>query len=231
VKLFCSSIPKSGTHLLTSMFSRLGYPTGPCRKVDGALQTLPDEILTPQGDDTYAFAHFRYDPDLAGRLVNAGYKLAVLIRDPRDITLSMADYLKAGLPKSVHRNEPRLRRMSRQDLLLDTIRGFNLPNYRSAPMRKVCAGWLDWTAKGAIILRYEDLAQSVVRNEPLGAWRSLGLCPHAMLTATRECFGHKSETLNRAIVNRWRFEFDDDLKTAWAEHAPMVAGSLGYPEV
>ena len=121
--------------------------------------------------------------------------------------------------------------MSHAELLLDTLHGFRLPNYRTAPMWKVCAGWLDWTAKGAIILRYEDIAQSAARGEPLGAWRSLGLCPDAMLQVTRECFGGKSETLNKGVANRWRTEFDDALKAIWALQAPMVATSLGYPEV
>ncbi len=230
MKLFCTSIPKSGTHLLTSMFSRLGYTTLPCRKVDGVLQVLPDEVLHLQGDDIYAFGHFRYDPELASQLTHAGFKLAVLIRDPRDIALSMADYLAAGLPKSVHRRERRLMRMSREDLLINTIRGFKLPNYHSAPIRKVCAGWMDWTASGAIVLRYEDLAMSFALDVPLDAWRGLGLCPDTMLAVARECFGGKSETINTATINRWRKEFDDVLGAIWAKHASHVARSLGYPE-
>lgn len=232
MKLFCTSIPKSGTHLLTSIFSRIGYSTHACRKAFGLpAHVLPEEVRNPKGDNIYAYGHYRYDARLADQLTDAGYKLAVLIRDPRDIALSMADYLKAGNPKRAHQAEPELSQMSHMELLLDTMHGFQLPNYNSAPMRTVCSGWLDWTARGAIVLRYEDLAQSAALGEPLGAWRSLGLCPDAMLEATRACFGGKSETLNKAVANRWRSEFNDVLKAIWALQAPMVATSLGYPEV
>ncbi len=94
MKLFCTSIPQvrhsppdvdlQSDRLLDPCLQESLRPARP-RPPGGSAQSPRATTSTPYG-------HYRYDARLADQLTDAGYKLAVLIRDPRDIALSMADY-------------------------------------------------------------------------------------------------------------------------------------------
>lgn len=228
MNIFGTSIPKSGTHLLVNIFEKLGFETIACRKVGGA-ERLPEDFEAKTDRPSYLYAHLRATPQTVRDVERQGLQTVVMIRDPRDICLSMADFLQSGRPKSSHKAEPSLSKMGRRQLILDTIRGFKLPGYRTAPVSRICEGWLEWSRHGALIVRYEDVVDSVRTGVAMQEWKVLGLCPQRVLDASVASYKRSGTTFNRGESERWRDEFDDELQAFWRKHAGETAGLLGYP--
>lgn len=236
MRIFCTSIPKSGSHLLFSVFLEMGYEAVPIPKSAGSKD---DGIVRFQAAlrsaslkaKPYVGGHWRADSQLARALRKRQFKSLVLVRDPRDVCISMADFLLAGRPAIVHVNEPRLRRMSRRDLIVGNIVGIELPNFRLKPVRKVFQGWLEWQQYDAQLIRYEELERAV-RNQTIPeSIRTLGLDSAHFLRVLTEMFGNKSsEFVNKAEVVRWKKEFDPDLLRIWNENAAGLATQFGYSE-
>ena len=228
MNIFGTSIPKSGTHLLVDIFERMGYETLACRKV-GRVETLPEEFDVRTDKPCYIYAHYRAKEQIVRQIEGMGLPIVVMIRDPRDICLSMADFLHSGRPKSSHRLEPSLSKMTRRELIIGTILGFNLPGYPTRPMSEICRGWLEWSQHGALVVRYEDVVNSVLTGEPMLDWSVLDLCPARVLEATVASYKRSGTTFNRGEIERWRDEFDDELQALWREHVGDVTSLLGYP--
>ncbi len=235
MRIFGASIPKSGTHFLTGIFREMGFSTLACRKVvDGNRRrmVLPEAALGAGAGDVYAYGHWRAKRESARQLADAGYAVLVLIRDPRDICLSMADFLKAGLPADVHKRVPELRHQPLREIIAGCIRGYRLDAFKQPGIRETCEGWLDWRRHGAVVLRYEDASAAVAERRTLPDLAGLGLDPDRFLAASVRCYrAASSSTMNKGVSFRWRSEFDDDLRDLWRREAAGVAAALGYEEV
>lgn len=221
------SIPKAGTHLLVAIFKGMGYRLYPHPKKRG--RRILDGIDPDPALPAYVYGHWRYSADAAARLAGAGFAPLVLLRDPRDICLSMADYLKAGRHPTAHIAEPGLSDLPLADLREGAIRGFDLPNYTSPPISRICEGWLPWADHGALLFRYEDIAARARRGEPFGEVAAIGLDPAAFGRAARDRFRPGGGGDRGGY--RWESQFDDRLRDIWRRHASGVAATLGYPEL
>jgi hypothetical protein len=178
--------------------------------------------------DLYVYGHWRVQPAAAKRLADHGFRIIVLIRDPRDICLSMADYLCTGRHPSALKAEPSISNMSLRQLQIATIKGFDLPNYKSSPIGKVCDGWKKWQDHGAIVVRYEDIERSVRSGILMQELRAIGVDPQTFLTAALQRIKLRGAAPGEC---RWQREFDDELRDIWTNHAQGVAASLGYREL
>ncbi|MEH3145389.1 MAG: hypothetical protein PGN34_08570 [Methylobacterium frigidaeris] len=231
-RIFATSVPKSGTHFLTQIFNGMGYNLQASRKYDkyGLDIRLLDEKFR-NAEHACIYGHWRYNAQSAQDLAEYDYKIICLIRDPRDICLSMADYILRGSPRGAHESEPGLRSLTKREAIIATIKGFGLPNFKSKSIDKVCEGWLDWKNAGGIVLKYEDIITSVANQSPIATLQQVRVRPTEFLnSATSEYQSTKSATMNVGKAARWRSEFDDELSTIWNERAEGVATAWGYEE-
>jgi hypothetical protein len=225
-RLMCTSVPKSGTHLLASIFAAMGYrtlahPKAKGRKILEGCEFAPDE-------DVCIYGHWRVEPSAVARLAQHDFRVLVMLRDPRDACLSMADFLKSGKHKAAVEAEPALLQMSLDDLRRGAITGFDLPGYKAPPIRRICEGWKGWQDHGAVVLKYESIGQSVASGILMHELRAVGLDPRQFLDAARRRYRPTGPATG---ANRWRHEFDDGLRALWQAHAQGVASSLGYEEL
>ena len=112
--LLINSIPKSGSHLLTRLISLTGEYTqlkkklekfviknrdkGDYNKNSGKVRYFPlpilETFLVLCKPGEFTFAHLHYNKDLEKILLNLNYKQIFIIRDPRDIAISLANHYK-----------------------------------------------------------------------------------------------------------------------------------------
>jgi hypothetical protein len=225
-RLLCTSIPKAGTHLLASIFKTMGYRPLAHPKAKG--RAILDGCALPADEDVCLYGHWRYEPAAAARLAANGFRTIVMLRDPRDICLSMADFLHTGRHRAAVAAEPALLALPLDELRRRTITGFDLPGYRSLPVRRVCEGWTAWQDHGGVVLRYEAVGQSVASGMRFEELQSIGIDPRHFLQAARRRW-HPGSTSTG--VARWRTAFDAQLCELWRQHAAGVASSLGYEEL
>jgi hypothetical protein len=225
-RLMCTSVPKAGTHLLASIFKAMGYrpiahPKTAQREILDGCDFRPDESVCVYG-------HWRYRPEAAQRLAQRGFRTLVMLRDPRDVCLSMADFLKTGKHEAAVAAEPGLRGMPLEEIRRTVITGFDLPGYKSPPIRRICEGWKEWQACGAVVLKYEAIGQSVASGLLMKELLAIGIDPRDFLQAARRRW---RPTGPASGANRWRRDFDAELRALWQREASGVASSLGYEEL
>jgi hypothetical protein len=225
-RLMGISVPKSGTHLLTAIFDAMGYRTVAQPKAEGR-QVLDGGEFGPQ-EAVYFYGHWRCKTATAERLAQHGLRTLLLLRDPRDIWLSMADYLQAGQPRAAVAGEPRLMSMPLDEIRRMVIEGFERPGFKCRPIRSFCEGWKKWQDHGAVVLRYEAIGQSVASGILMKELLAVGIDPAEFLEAARRTFRPTGPASGAA---RWRHTFDDELRALWKEHATGVASSFGYEEL
>ena len=222
----CTSLPKAGTHLLVSIFAAMGYralahPKAKGRRILEGCDFAPDENVCVYG-------HWRVDSSAVARLAQHDFQIVVMLRDPRDTCLSMADVLKSGKHKAAVEAEPALLEMSLDELRRGAITGFDLPGYKSPPIRRICEGWTGWQDHGAVVLKYESIGQSVASGLFMNELLAIDIDPADFLQAARRRY---RPTGPASGANRWRLEFDAGLRTLWHEQAAGVASSIGYEEL
>jgi len=220
MRVFCTCIPKSGTHLLVSAFVQLG-----CRPVAVTKAKSIEAAALHRAGAIVAYGHWRFSQGLANYLAEHDYSVLVLIRDPRDICLSFADFFKAGRPREAAARAPSLRQMPLDELVRGAIAGMTVEGWQQPPIAGTCIGWLEWQSAGATLLRYEDLC---VQSTNLPAIPSVS--SELFRDALAASYQKPSATLNHGRPYRWLAEFGPEMLAYWNEHASGVAASLGYRE-
>lgn len=242
--IFVTSLPKSGTHLLTNVFERMGFEVFKVRKNEGTtpFEGAAGDALAhePSGRRRAIFGHYRYveqhegNDDIEGAASawarRTGIPTVVLVRDPRDVALSLVDFFASGRPRADMRAHPDIPAMSPVDLFGLTVRGETRDTLYIPGIEDRARGWTGWQAAGGLLLRYEDLAE-VARGRPLRYdVARLGIGPVKFVRAVRAAFGDTaSETFNRGESLRWMREFTPEHHTIWAAESGDALGALGYP--
>jgi hypothetical protein len=230
MRIFGTSFPRAGTHLMTAAFARLGFATVACPKLGLSVRV---EALQPalRPGQVYAYGHWRAEPDAVATLREHGFQVIVLLRDPRDLCLSLADFLRAGEPAGLIAREPWIRALDRRELVARLITGTDLADYNGWPIARRCERWIDWQREGAVILRYEELHDSARRGTAVARLAGIGPDAAAFGAALDACLGDRGgRTFNTGETDRWRREFDAGLMALWNRHAHGAATLFGYEE-
>jgi Sulfotransferase domain len=93
-KIFCNSIPKSGTHLLAQIFLNLGFKitsNGEIRPWMTLEET--ENKLSSLKKKEYIVGHRHYDKEFNSLIKKNGISHVLIVRDPRDVIVSKAFYI------------------------------------------------------------------------------------------------------------------------------------------
>jgi hypothetical protein len=165
-RVLATSMPKSGTHLLTALLDAVpgmrfsGYHLteaeiagrrGPVDRLDKALRRVrPGQYMS---------GHLPARPAVVASVAALDYRTILIIRDPRDVAVSDLHYILGFRQHPLHE---RLHRMpGEQERLLAMITGID--EMRDGhpllePMGQRVAGYLGWMSSDrAITVRFEDL--------------------------------------------------------------------------
>lgn len=232
-KVIAVSIPKAGTHLLERalcLHPRL------YRKVVPTLNevNLPrlgglGRQLGRLGAGEILMAHLLHEPAHEQAIASSGVSSLIVIRDPRDVVVSVAHYVAANPNHNV--SDVFSRQPTFKDQLLVTIRGDRARAMRS--MGELLERFLPWLGSAGLVVRFEDLVGSAggesdaVRHATLrDVFEHIGLpADDALLGSIADrLFSDRSPTFRRGSIGEWREAFDDDVQ----EEFDRIAG--GYLE-
>lgn len=237
--ILCNSVPKSGTHLLSQILNVLdvnGYgsflassPSRQCRErsmqstVDSISKIVPGELVS---------AHLYYDSIYRDMLNGLGVKHFFIYRDPRDIVVSEAYYLR--YMNRFHRLHKVFRQASsdKQAILL-AIKGLE-------PGEKVEYGniasryerYIDWiSCSNVLSVRYEDL-MGPKRMESLKLiaefYMGSSVSEPLLQSLNNAIKPSESHTFREHGVKVGNEVFDCELERVFEQYAGDLVQELGY---
>jgi hypothetical protein len=244
--VLANSFPKSGTHLLVQIVNGL-----PGRINYGAFlssETSSFRFRERSPENTRRFirsfvpgeiirGHLYYDPLYIQELVRSRAVNYFIYRDPRDVVVSEAHYLRSM--NRWHRLHSHFRRLpSIAEAIMLSITGFNPPiagiHYPDISARFArCRGWLN--DEDCLAVRYEDLVSErqleLIRQiAEFYARQAQAVCDIEACTAAMAASvaPQKSHTFRSGKRAGWRHEFNADHRRRFVEIAGDLLIDLGY---
>lgn len=253
--------PKSGTHLLSDCvalmpkmvfsgrhFALSEFVTGPVVQTSGhdsgiypALEgSRLERFLArcPQG--MFVTAHAAFHPDLKDFTEELGFKQILLLRDPRDLVVSQAFYIKREPLHHHHRHYTEVLK-SDEERIMTCIRGFEAGVSNDIPLLSVSelfAGFVPWLDDAStLVVRFEDLIGSRgggdIENQ-LASIRHIGEFigrPLGHGQAERiagKMYGKGSLTFRKGQTGDWRNHFTEAHRRTFKETMGDMLIGLGY---
>jgi hypothetical protein len=224
--ILVTSMPKAGTHLLSKIIACIfGRPALSLKK--SALSTLPsvNRVVDELGYRDFLFhGHFRYH-HFSPLLTSWHWKVIVLVRDPRDVILSLRDFLATSQDPILVDAYATIRDLPYRDQIKALVRGIKTPRFEVARLESYCRGWVEWQRRRAIVLKYEELASDETAAK-LAEFLDLPL--PQIVAAVRKGYGADNPTKRIGKADRWREVLDEDLCEFFRQEDGGAIAHLGY---
>jgi len=247
-RVLANSIPKAGTHVLTSMLPKLPRMMRSGRHYAFPRFALPgsepdwklvEHALSSVNRGQFATAHFPYRPELSLVLQRLGYRTVFILRDPRDVVVSNAFYITRS--KRHHRYERFNRDFADMgDRIMACITG--LPSDETGPaldsIGERLRQYLPWRDEPTTYAsRFESLIgpsgggtveQQRHEIEAIARHVERQLSPDQVDRVARSLWSPRSSTFRRGEIGDWKNHFGDSHKVAFKQHAGRELIALGY---
>lgn len=235
--IFCTSIPKSGTHLLERalclhprIYRRI-LPTIYRQRVHrhGGLS----KVLSTLGPGEIVVAHYAYSEENDDTVHRNGTRCFLMIRDPRDIVVSYVNHLLKDRKNTHHRLFADLPDMKSRILL--AIKGY--PPARIPSIQGVLSAYYGWFSSGALVVRFEDLVgaagggnDEVQFSTVQSIYQHLGmpLAGDEIKKLAMGIFSNQSPTFHKGVIGKWREYFDDQATQQFKDIASDMLAHYGY---
>lgn len=249
-RVFANSIPKSGTHLLTQVL------TGTPKLWYSALHTTDNDFLAPGAefgspidaeafrarasvvrDGQYMTAHMGAGPGLTKVLHETGFRTLVMVRDPRDVAVSLAFYYAGNARLKYYETFQELG--SPQAQLMAVITGLPATATLPAlpPIGAVMRKYVPWTDDpDTEVIRFEELVGEAgggtTADQRATVRRILAHCRRDTSDATvdRICataFARHGATFRRGGIGDWVNHFTPEHTAAFEETAAEGLAAWG----
>lgn len=231
------SLPKAGTHLVERalclhprLYRRLQ------RTVTEAL--LPgfgglETVLNRLGRGQIAVSHLGYDAERSEILRRSGARAVFIVRDPRDIAVSLAHYVVREKAHPHHELFTQLPTFVDRYRL--AIEGAPERGLQSMPDRlQHFSGWL---SEDLLLLRFEELvgargggSATTQRRVIVELFDFLGVARSEpiVISVQERLFSDASPTFRRGLTGQWREEFTPDLVALARERLGESLRRYGY---
>ncbi len=241
-RVFINSLPKSGTFLLRRLLFLLPQFT-PRWSYHGLVAETPN--LTHKVKNIkrgqYVSGHLYWNQDLVKILDSADILTLFIIRDLRDVSVSLANYLTYQNKK--HRLHSYFKNLkSDEERLMTAIRGIDA-NLLSDGKREESIGehamcfapWLD--EKLCLAVHFEDLignAGGGSEQKQLETLRAIlkhldvQLSEDKVVEVSKQIFFKSSTTFRKGQIGDWKNHFTEAHKQAFKEVAGNALIKLGY---
>lgn len=233
-KVLCVSLPKAGTHLaeravcLHPRLYRKIIPTlNPQNIGEDGLAGVVESLRPGQ----VALAHLPFDPAYPELLSRQGVRTLFVIRDPRDIAVSLAYYVAGQHDHPLHSlyaERPDLR--SRIEL---AVLGDGDARPPAPSLESILSGFAGWLFSGALVVRFEDLiGPRGGGNGDAQAGTIDSIYAHLRLQHGGGLAGHvfspASPTFRKGLIGQWRAHFDPGLNELVEREAGNWMEAYGY---
>lgn len=250
--VYINSVPKAGTHLITSELNRLNLATNswlhintrwvnkktkkrvPLREFELNLSRFEQLIeKVPQG--TYFSSHLPYSKELDEFIGESAFRSIFVIRDPRDVLVSSYFYIMNLKRHPAHNFFLSLPNdISRYQALL-----YGHPEYKTMePLEDSYKAFSQWTAsRNVLTVRFEDLIGAVGGGSDQSRLDILKkMAKHIdpnlkTMYSDRELLTtqRKSATFRAGKVSTWRQSVPKNLVLEIEEACENMVKKLGYP--
>lgn len=236
-RVISNSLPKAGTHLLERALCLHPRLYRPIRR------TLHDGLVHKAGDLTdvvpglrpgqVLVTHLAYREDRERVLESEDVRTLFLVRDPRDIVVSQANYIVKEETHSLHRAvsgvsdyQERLRG------LIVGCRELGIP-----PLNQRLEEYAGWLGSKTHLVRYEDLigaagggASHLQYSTLSGIYSFLGLDIESddLVAVSERTFSSVSPTFRRGRIGQWREHFDATTSAIFEAEVGELAELYGY---
>jgi sulfotransferase family protein len=234
--VLCVSIPKAGTNLLERAVCLHPHLYRKLRRTVRGAEVRSAGVERALGrlrPGQVVLAHLPFDGSLPGALDALSVSTLFLIRNPKDVVVSEAHYLRSNARHRLHRRF--MQQGGIRDMILLAIRGDRQSGVISIGEKlERYQGWLD---SGALVVRFEDLIGSAgggTRETQLSTIKSiyhhlgLGEDEGFLSTVAERLFFTGSPTFRRGAIGGWRKHFDGEIEEAFAESVGDRVVSYGY---
>jgi hypothetical protein len=236
-KIFCVTLPKSGTHLLERALClhprlyRKIIPTITERNIqrwDG-LEALVKRLRPGQ----VLVSHLHFRPEYAELFRSRDIKCLFLVRDPREVVVSQVYYLTAQRSHRHHHLFAALPDF--KERLRTAILGNEAEELPSIGQR--LANFEGWLQASDYVVRFEDLigpqggGELAAQRRTLSSiYRAVGLEPNSELldTLVRRVFSTASPTFRKGGTGQWRRHFDGEHLRLFDKTVGDLLGLYGY---
>ncbi len=259
--VFLDSVPKSGTHLLAKAL--MGFPKMDhsgrhmdrktiAEFVDNDVEfpTEGREDINIQSDfpwikrllqsvpaGRFITAHLPYHFKIHQILEQMNFKILVMMRDPRDVVLSWADYIAK---EKNHLLYPFFRNTDREYRIICGIKGVSSDITKTRPQPPIAQlinGHMKWKRQGgAFLVQFEQLVgekgggtrESQYRLlEQLRDYLEIEKAPKSLEHICDTLFGG-TYTFNSGTIGRWRTQFSDKHKAIFKQETGRLLIDAGY---
>lgn len=236
-RVFCVSIPKSGTHLLERALCL--HPRLYRRLVPTLIRTniarfggLP-LLFKNMAPGEIVMAHLYFTPERLRALEAHQVKSIFIVRDPRDVAVSTASYVRRARHHELHAVFNTL--PDTRSRIMLALRGY--PDAEWPSVREAYDLFQGWMHSGPLLVRFEDLVgkagggcdekqMHTLRQiyDTLGLDVSDGMLQHIRA----HLFSRRSPTFNKGMIGRWKDHFDPELKVYFKETTGEALRHYGY---
>lgn len=262
-KVLLNGPPKSGTHLLSDclslmprmMFSGRHFalseffvasriPSEARSHHAGAYPELEEPSIAkllgqcPKG--MFVTAHARFHPALAELIEKLRFRHVLLLRDPRDVVVSHAFYVKRERQHFHHEYFTEVLQ-SDEERIMAAIRGFGSDASDGAPLLPIgesFAGFIRWLEEpSTLVVRFEDLIgpqgggdseRQLATIESIGRFVSRPVDREQARHIAQRMYGKGSLTFRKGQMGDWRNHFTDAHRRAFKEVGGDSLIELGY---
>lgn len=247
-RVLANSMPKSGTHLLASLLDGLGdlrfaghlvtFDCGDRHQPEQPLQDLTrrlDRLRTGR----YLGGHLIADDVVQDRVAASGVKLLTILRDPRAVTVSGANYVLEAT--QLRDRDEALKLFPDKDAILRAmVAGHGEPGEKFyfpeiGERYAAYAGW--WDSAVGLTVRFEDLIggrgggsddEQVDKVATILQFLGYGDDPVTSRRLAAQLFSEKAITFRTGRVDSWRDELPPDLAGEIEERCASWMTRLGY---
>lgn len=178
--------------------------------------------------------HIPYTEDFDLVLQDLGFKHIIIMRDPRDVLISMAHYIA----KPTHPLSKTLGKVSFNDRIQYLMNGGVVDNRVILNFRDAFLSVLKWKAsKNCILIRFEDLIgekgggsknQAIIALKKIQEYLGLSLDDRQLEEIYNNIFDISSPTFRKGKIASWKEEFPPGLLQVFNEGMKAVISELGY---
>lgn len=230
-----NSIPKSGTHLLLQ-----------------AVQGIPDvEIVPPviMGEfkkedldiqdlslNQFIYGHLFYSAEYEETFRKHGVKQLLMIRDPRDVILSLYYYMLKVLPHHPVRQYAEKNQLNKEEIINSLILGISENEFIYEGSNEILSRFTSWMNNpDVLVLRYEDLNDPMKQGEEF-----YNILFHLTGGNVPENFSEMIESMKNNIIpehsgtfrkgssGEWKKEFTNLNKKIFHKNCKKQLNVLGY---
>lgn len=244
------SMMKSGTHLLISLLEKMTHKKlafiGP-EAYATIRQNKQDVVNVPQADFKrlstlpnirFWTTHSPYVPAYADVLSQTHYQIIYLHRDPRDVVVSMALYIR----NQDKQFWPGAQKLSLDQTITQLIEGgesLHITSHHISKngIKKVYDAYLPWlTLPNVLAVRFEDLIGPKGGGNLQGQIETIraiarhinhSISDQEIIFLGEEIFG-TSAVFNKGQIGSWQHYFTPEHKQLFKKHASQLLIDLGY---